>query len=114
MQLARLEPALQLAAGAVAEGDLAAIDRLLRVLDRLDRYSAVEGAVVSEYAGSREKLLTKLNMMVERTIAARKAGLIDADGKPCPNAGKVALDAGETSDCVDETDAASSAGLDAA
>ena len=37
VQIARLEPALRLAAGAVAEGDLAAIDRLLRVLDRLDR-----------------------------------------------------------------------------
>ena len=34
VQIARLEPALRLAAQTVADGDLAAIDRLLRVLDR--------------------------------------------------------------------------------
>ena len=78
---------------AVAEGDLAAIDRLLRVLDRLDRYSAVEGAATSEYAGSREKLLAKLNTMAERMIAARRSGLVDADGRPCPRDGEAALDA---------------------
>ena len=44
VQIARLEPALRLAARSVADGDLAAIDRLLRVLDRLDRYAAVDGA----------------------------------------------------------------------
>ena len=114
VQIARLEPALQLAAGAVAEGDLGAIDRLLRVLDRLDRYSAVEGAAASEYAGSREKLLSKLNTMAERMIAARRAGLVDADGRPCPGAGKTALDETDSPDFVDDLAAPSSAGLDAA
>jgi hypothetical protein len=114
VQIARLEPALQLAAGAVAEGDLSAIDRLLRVLDRLDRYSAVEGAAASEYAGSRAKLLSKLNTMAERMIAARRSGLVDADGRPCQRDGEAALDATDAPDSVDDPGAPSSARLDAA
>ncbi len=72
VQIARLEPALRLAARGVADGDIRAIDRLLRVLDRLDRYNAVEGAASSYDEGARERLLTKLNTMAERMIAARK------------------------------------------
>src|SRR5208337_1122972 len=71
VQLARLEPALRLAARGVADGDLRAIDRLLRVLDRLDRYNAVEGVASSYDEGARERLLTKLNTMAERMLAAR-------------------------------------------
>jgi hypothetical protein len=114
LQIARLEPALRLAAGAVAEGDLAAIDRQLRVLDRLDRYSAVEGAATSEYAGSREKLLSKLNTMAERMIAARQSGLVDADGRPCQRDGESALDASEIPDFVNDPAAPSNARLDVA
>jgi hypothetical protein len=40
LQTARLEASLRLAAERVAEGDLGAIDRLLRVLVQLDRYHA--------------------------------------------------------------------------
>ena len=112
VQIARLEPALRLAAQAVAEGDLSAIDRLLRVLDRLDRYSAVEGAEASQDAGSREKLLSKLNSMAERMIAARRSGLVDADGRPLPRAGEAALDEEQGSDFFDEPAAPSSARLD--
>jgi hypothetical protein len=36
VQCARLEPALKLAASKVAERDLAGVDRLIRVLDKLD------------------------------------------------------------------------------
>ena len=114
VQIARLEPALQLAAGAVAEGDLAAIDRLLRVLDRLDRYSAVEGAADSYHEGGRARLLAKLNTMAKRMIASRKPGLVDADAGSRQDAGETALDAADSSDFVDEPAAASSAGLDAA
>jgi hypothetical protein len=114
VQIARLEPALRLAAGAVAEGDLSAIDRLLRVLDRLDRYSAVEGAATSEDAGGRERLLAKLNAMAERMIAARRSGLVAADGRPRPRDGEAALDATDSPDFVDDPDAPSSAGLDGA
>jgi len=37
LQIARLDASLRLAAGRVEDGELGAIDRLLRVLDRLDR-----------------------------------------------------------------------------
>ena len=114
VQIARLEPALRLAASAVAGGDLSAIDRLLRVLDRLDRYCAVEGAATSEEAGGRERLLAKLNAMAERMIAARRSGLVDADGRSPPGDGEAALDAADSPDFVGDPDAPSSAGLDVA
>jgi len=44
VQVARLDAALRLAAEKVAEGELGAIDRLLRVLDRLDRYRKASAA----------------------------------------------------------------------
>jgi hypothetical protein len=73
VQLARLEPALRLAARGVADGELRAIDRLLKVLDRLDKYGAVAEATRSNDEGGRERLLTKLNQMAERIKAARTA-----------------------------------------
>ena len=39
MQIARLTPALRLAAAGVAEGDTKAIPLMLQIVDRLDRYS---------------------------------------------------------------------------
>ena len=114
VQIARLEPALRLAASAVAEGDLGAIDRLLRVLDRLDRYSAIEGAATSADAGGRERSLAKLNAMAERMIAARRSGLVDADRRPRPGVGEAALDATDSADFVEVPAAPSSARLDVA
>jgi DNA-binding Lrp family transcriptional regulator len=114
VQNARLEPALRLPAGAVAGGDLGAIDRLLRALDRLDRYSAVEGAATSEDTGGRERLLARLNAMAEGLVAARWPGLVDADERPRPRDAEAALDATDSPDFVDEPDAPSSAGLDVA
>jgi len=114
VQLARLEPALRLAAQAVADGELSAIDRLLRVLDRLDRYNAVEAVDATGEPGGRERLLAKLDAMAERLIAARKSGLVDAEGRPQPRGRESALDAVDNLDFVDEPAAPSSAGLDAA
>ena len=114
LQIARLEPALRLSAQAVAGGDLSAIDRLLRVLDRLDKYSAVEGAAAGENAGGRERLLAKLNAMAERMIAARQSGLVDAEGRPRPRGAEATLDAADSPDFVEEPAAPSSAGLDVA
>ncbi|MBV8472786.1 MAG: helix-turn-helix domain-containing protein [Hyphomicrobiales bacterium] len=82
VQMARLEPALRLAAQAVADGDLAGIDRLIRVLDRLDKYSAVEDAGGAYDENARERLLTKLNTMAERMRAARERGTVGPDGRP--------------------------------
>ena len=39
LQMTRLAPAMQVAAEAVAKGDVKAIPQLLRVLDRFDRYT---------------------------------------------------------------------------
>jgi hypothetical protein len=39
MQMARLTPALRLAADGVARGDAKSIPLLLKIIDRLDRYS---------------------------------------------------------------------------
>jgi hypothetical protein len=39
MQIARLTPALRLAADGVAQGDAKSISLLLKIIDRLDRYS---------------------------------------------------------------------------
>ncbi len=71
VQIARLEPALRLAARGVADGELRAIDRLLRVLDRLDIYGAVAEAPQPYDENTRERLLTKLNQMAERIKRAR-------------------------------------------
>ncbi len=64
--MARLEPALRLAARGVADGDLSAVDKLLKALDRLDKYSAVDGAGAPYDENARERLLAKLNTMAER------------------------------------------------
>lgn len=64
LQIARLDAALRLAAEKVAAGELRAVDRLVRVLDRLDRYHAVvavtardedEAALFDEPCGLRAK-----------------------------------------------------------
>jgi hypothetical protein len=91
VQIARLEPALRLAARSVADGDLAAIDRLLRALDRLDRYSAVEGANAPADAGARERLLTRLDAMAQRMIRARERS---ADTAPDAANAEAGLDDG--------------------
>jgi hypothetical protein len=67
--VARLEPTLRLAARSVAEGDLAAIDRLLRVLDRC---AAIDVADAADNAGGRERRLAKLNAMAENIKRRRE------------------------------------------
>ncbi len=98
VQLARLEPALRLAARSVADGDLAAIDRLLRVLDRLDRYVAIDGADAADHEGGRERLLAKLNAMAENIKRHRELhgeAPPGEDDSPIPEA---ALDAPQAVD----------------
>ena len=93
VQIARLEPALRLAASAVADGELNAIDRLLRVLDRLDKYGAVEAANAAYDEGGRERLLTKLNTMAERMLRAREAGIVEGAKAEGASSEDVGLDA---------------------
>ena len=65
LQLDRLVPALQVAAEAVASGDIRAIPSYLKVLDRLDRYQAT--AITHEVYDdeARKKLMDKINRMAE-------------------------------------------------
>jgi Homeodomain-like domain len=61
LQLDRLAPVMQVAAEAVAAGDVSAIAPYLKVLDRLDRYQTVASANQTYDDEAREKLLDKLN-----------------------------------------------------
>jgi hypothetical protein len=61
LQLDRLAPVMQLAAEAVAAGDVTAIAPYLKVLDRLDRYQTVAGAHQAYDDDARKKLMDKLN-----------------------------------------------------
>ena len=90
LQLDRLAPVMQLAAEAVAAGDVTAIAPYLKVLDRLDRYQTVAGANQAYDDGSRKKLIEKINRVaanldvdeVMRAAASehlRKLGIIPED-----------------------------------
>jgi hypothetical protein len=61
LQIARLEPALRLAARGIENGKLNAIMPLLKVLERLDKYGAVVQMVDDETKGMHERLMKKIN-----------------------------------------------------
>jgi hypothetical protein len=63
LQLDRLAPLMQLAAEAVAAGDIRAITPYLKVLDRLDRYQTVASANQAYDDDARKKLMDKINRM---------------------------------------------------
>src|SRR5271155_2104090 len=63
LQLDRLAPAIQLAAEAMAAGDIAAITPYLKALDRLDRYQTVATANQVYDDEARKKLMDKINRM---------------------------------------------------
>ena len=71
LQAARLEPALQLAVERVREGDLAAIDRLLRVLNQLDRYQSVAAVSAQDTDDDAAAFDAKLADLVERSKRAK-------------------------------------------
>jgi hypothetical protein len=65
LQLDRLAPAVQLAAEAIAAGDISAITPYLKALDRLDRYQSVAGAHQVYDDEARKKLLDKINRIAD-------------------------------------------------
>jgi hypothetical protein len=71
LQMARLDPALRLAAEKIAEGDLTAIDRLIRVLDRMDKYQSAGAAAEPPESedDARERILRKLSEIDSRRQA---------------------------------------------
>ena len=75
LQIVRLEAMAATLAPLAAAGETSAIDRMLKIIDRLDRYHGLgKLAPANEEPdeGSRQRLLAKLNMMAERMIAARE------------------------------------------
>src|ERR1700679_1841495 len=108
LQLDRLAPVMQLAAEAIAAGDVTAITPYLKVLDRLDRYQSVAGANQAYDDEARKKLLDKINRIaanlgVDEVIATavqehlKKIGEIpddepgEADGEGAEPAGSPEL-----------------------
>ena len=69
LQLDRLMPAMQLAAEAIAAGDVSAIAPYLKVIDRLDRYQSVAVANEKYDDEARRKLMEKINRMVANLSA---------------------------------------------
>jgi hypothetical protein len=65
LQLDRLAPAVQLAAEAIAAGDISAIAPYLKALDRLDRYQTVASANQVYDDEGRKKLMDKVNRLAE-------------------------------------------------
>jgi hypothetical protein len=65
LQLDRLAPAIQLAAEAIAAGDVSAITPYLKALDRLDRYQTVASANQVYDDEARRKLLDKINRIAD-------------------------------------------------
>jgi hypothetical protein len=65
LQLDRLGPAVQLAAEAIAAGDISAISPYLKALDRLDRYQSVAVANQVYDDEARKKLMEKINRMAD-------------------------------------------------
>ena len=63
LQLDRLTPLMQLAAEAVAAGDIRAITPYLKVLDRLDRYQTVAVGHQVYDDEARKKLMDKINRL---------------------------------------------------
>ena len=68
VQMARLEPALRLAARGVDNGKLSAINPLLKVLDRLDKYGAVVEPAHPYWEGAHEQLIAKINAAAGRVL----------------------------------------------
>ena len=75
LRLARLQPAMRIAAEAVADGCVKAIAPLLKVLDRLDRYqrTAKVNQVYDDEA--RKRLMDKINRV------AANLGYVREDGR---------------------------------
>ena len=77
LQIARLERLAAGLADSVEAGDLAAIDRWLKIIDRLDRYhgfSRVSRNNLGYDPSARERLMTKINTVAARLTAGRADG----------------------------------------
>ncbi len=76
LQIVRLEAIAATLAPLAENGELPAIDRVLKILVRLDRYHGfgkLAPASAEPDEGARARLLAKLNTMAERMIASARA-----------------------------------------
>jgi hypothetical protein len=73
-QIARLQPIVDTLFTQAASGELAAVDRLIKVLDRLDRYHGYSPSKeqVEDEEDARAKILQKLSEVDARRAAARE------------------------------------------
>ena len=110
----RLAPAVQLAAEAIASGDISAIVPYLKALDRLDRYQTVASANQVYDDEARKKLMDKINRMAENFginedfAAAVKAHLEKTGGIPPEGPGEAegqGADPAGSPDFIDEANA---------
>lgn len=71
LQMARLDPALRLAAAKVAAGEITAVDRLIRVLNQMDKYQGKAAPAPSFESAddARERILAKLSDVDQRRAA---------------------------------------------
>jgi len=71
LQIARLEPIYARLCQRAEKGDLRAVDQILRLFDRLDRYHGFGKALAGRRVydeNARAKLLAKLNMNAQRLL----------------------------------------------
>ena len=92
LQIARLDPALRVAAEQVATGDLRAVDRLIKVLDRIDKYQGVAASAADHDENGRERLFAKILNAIENHNAregeeARRKAAGEEDRQEDPQAG---------------------------
>jgi hypothetical protein len=71
LQIARLEPIYARLCQRAQKGELRAVDQILRLFDRLDRYHGFGKALTGKHVydeNARAKLLAKINMNLDRLI----------------------------------------------
>ncbi len=81
LQLMRLEPALKLAAGALAGGALEAIQPYLKLIERLDRYQPAAAAPQVYDEAARQRLYAKMTRIAAQ-LKAREAKTAQARAAP--------------------------------
>jgi hypothetical protein len=91
LHLARLDPALWLAAAKVAEGDLRAIDKLVRVINQMDKYRAAPAGRRVGFIGEREESQDEARERILRTLSdpyepdAERIAELAAEGEDYPD-----------------------------
>ncbi|WP_158813294.1 hypothetical protein [Methylocapsa sp. S129] len=92
MQVARLDPALRLAAAKVADGDLRAVHCLIKVLDRIDKYRTAGRGMAMVDEDDAAKFDAKLADLVQRADdqRAREAAAAAAVAEEAARAGEAA------------------------